>query len=825
MASFDGDPRSRRSAWPSESGAGELDDGYDDPHGFGDPDRAHAAPPSPKRRSFLWRWRRIFFLFGLMAMTVPAGVITVMARTELPEIDDLQQSSFVCTAEVTENCGTGNGDVGNNAMAQLSGDEARVNVSLDDVPQVLIDAVIAAEDRSFYEHTGIDPVGITRALYQAVRAGGLEQGGSTITQQFVKNTYLTHEQTMSRKLEEALLAIRVEQEMSKDQILEGYLNTIYLGRNAYGIQAASQAYFGKPVQEVGLAEATLLAGLIRAPELADPERNPEEAARRQRTVLDAMLEEGYISQQEYNFVEAVDIGPGFIIPRQDYRQTRMLWAEAESKGMQYVTDYVRQETERILQEELGWGEEQAGRVITSGGLRIYTTIDRTLQTQAYDAVYTNTLNQAGDPAGALVAVNNQGHVQAMVGGRADQGEQTNYVNYATAERPVGSTFKPIALAEAVARNYSMEGSQLNAPGETTIEPGDLPCEPWNVSNYDDEDAPGGTFNLIEATQYSSNTAYGQLMKELGPENVKNMAQSLGMDSELSDCLPTVLGADNSTPLEMAEVYSTFMNSGVHKEPTIITRIEQVDQEGRVEELYRWQPHEQRVLSDPQAQLVTHALRQVVEGGTGEAANFGKQVAGKTGTTQSNRDAWFVGYTPTLTASVWMGHPVANWLNQECLTELDQTQGPTTDPAVVEERRTQCTQVPPMNSDGVPVHGLQSITGGSLPAEIFRKFMEQATQNRNDTFVEPTPEMLRQGQELGGDGGYNDGTETTTTTATPPSTNATVPPPTDTEPTMTLPEDPNDPGPTTSTSEPDDSTTTTGMTIFPPPTDQRGREDD
>jgi membrane peptidoglycan carboxypeptidase len=253
----------------------------------------------------------------------------------------------------------------------------------------------------------------------------------------------------------------------------------------------------------------------------------------------------------------------------------------------------------------------------------------------------------------------------------------------------------------------------------------------------------------------------------------------------------VLGSDNSTPLEMAEVYSTFANRGMHREPAIITRIEQVDRDGAVSELYEWQVDERRVLVEEEADLVTHALRRVVEDGTGQAAYFGKQVAGKTGTTSSNRDAWFVGYTPGLTASVWVGHPDANWVNPECLAEIETAEGPNPDPAVQQERQTRCTQIPPMNSDGLPVHGLTSVTGGSLPAEIFKKFMEAATQTSDETFVEPVPERLRQGQELGG--GYNSGTEATA----PSTTAATIPsgPPTSetTTPTVTGP-DPTDPGP-------------------------------
>jgi membrane peptidoglycan carboxypeptidase len=265
---------------------------------------------------------------------------------------------------------------------------------------------------------------------------------------------------------------------------------------------------------------------------------------------------------------------------------------------------------------------------------------------------------------------------------------------------------------------------------------------------------------------------------------------------------------------------------MHREPAVVTRIEQVDRDGEVSVLYEWQVDERRVLSEQQADLVTHALRKVVEDGTGHAANFGKQVAGKTGTTSSNRDAWFVGYTPGLTASVWMGHPNADWLNPECMGEIEATEGPTTDPAVQEERETRCTEIPPMSTDGRPVHGLESVTGGSIPAEIFKRFMEVATQAANETFVEPPPELLRRGQQVGS-GEYNSGSDTTVPATTPSTvpgggtepTQPTTPPGSGPDPTVTVP--------TTATTLPDDTTSSTGpdVTLFPPTTGPPPRNDD
>jgi membrane peptidoglycan carboxypeptidase len=813
MASFDDPSWPRRPAWPPAGGAGEFDDGLHDEL-YGAPPRRRGSDgdgPRPKRRNILWRWRRLFFLAALLVMAVFAGGIAMIAQSELPDIEDLRQSSFICTAEVTEaqSC------TSQSAMARLSSDENRVNMRLQDVDQDLVEAVIAAEDRNFYEHTGIDPIGIARALYTDVRAGGLSQGGSTITQQFVKNTFLTHDQTLQRKLDEALLAIRVEQEMSKDQILEGYLNTIYMGRNAYGVQAAAQAYFGANASELSLEQASYLAGLIRAPELADAERNPEEAERRRRTVLDAMLEEGYITEEQYTWADAVPFSPpGYPVPRAEFRQSTTLWAEGDSKGMQYVNSYVKGEASRILQQDHGYTQEEAERAIANGGLRVYTTIDRNLQSAAYDAVY-NTLNEERDPSGALVALNNTGQVVAMVGNRAGGDQSANFAvsGYGSGGRPVGSTFKPIALADAIVNNYSLLGSALPAPGTATI-PSIPGCEAWEVSNYDEEDAPAGTFNLVEATRFSSNTAYGHLMAELTPDSVKDMAESLGMDSELSDCLPTVLGADNSTPLEMAEVYSTFANRGTHKEPTIITRIERVNQGGEVEELYEWQPDESQVMAPEQADLVNHTLQQVVQGGgTGDNAYFGKPVAGKTGTTSSNRDAWFVGYTPNITASVWMGYPDADEPAFDPETDL---------PLIDPETGQQQLAIPPMNNDpgGRQVHGMASVTGGSLPAEIWRNFMQVATGENADAFVEPAPEALREGTRVGGDGGYDSGEGGGTSVTTAPGQGG--PQPSDpTQTSVTRPGQTTSTTAATSTTTPETSTSSTPVTIWPPSTGPPG----
>src|SRR5690606_21118745 len=299
-----------------------------------------------------------------------------------------------------------------NAIATFSAEEDRISVPLEELPEVLIQAVLATEDRDFFDHRGIDPVGIGRALYHDLRGTSQSrQGGSTITQQYVKNAYLTSERSIVRKIKEAVLAVKLERELDKDEILERYLNTIYFGRGAYGVGAAARAYFGKDVREIGLPEATYLAGLIRSPGRADAQEHPEEAARRRRTVLAAMVEEGYITAEARDAVDAM--GFDYVIARRDRRKMQ-LRSDWQGIGAEHFVEAVRREVAVRYGEDLLYG----------GGLRIYTTIDRDLQAAAWEAV-TTTLDHPDDPAGALVAVDDGGYVRAMMGGRDWENDKVN----------------------------------------------------------------------------------------------------------------------------------------------------------------------------------------------------------------------------------------------------------------------------------------------------------------------------------------------------------------------------------------------------------------
>jgi penicillin-binding protein 1A len=640
-----------------------------------------ATRRSRKRRSFLWRWRRGFFLVGLLLIATIAGTGFVLAQIELPPPRIQQQTSFICTAEVTE---PGSCDQ-DTATARLYAEEDRVDVTLEEVPDVLVAAVLAAEDRDFFRHDGVDPVGIARAAYQDIRGNGVQQGGSTITQQYVKLVYLTSERTITRKIKEAVLAIKLEQELSKEEILERYLNLVYFGRGAYGVGTAARAYFGKDVSQLSLAEAAYLAGLIRAPEAADATRDPEEATRRRLTVLNGMLEEGMIDQAAH---DDADTSPWVVAPdgASTLADGQTVLARAERQGLGpvrgagYGTTYFIEHVRQVLRDEYGFTDDQ----IYGGGLRIYTTLDHEAQRAAYETV-TETLDEPDDPPASIVAVDD-GYVRAMMGGRDFAASEFNYATGSGGlGRQPGSSMKPFVLATALAQGVSLN-SRFESPGTLTI-PRANAGENWRVSNYGGTEQ--GVLNLIDATRVSSNTAYAQLMMEVGPDDVVALANRMGID-DLDPVNALVLGTEEVSPLEMAEAYSTFANEGTHTEPLVITRVEYPD--GRT--FVPPQPSEQ-VLDPEVTAQVTYALRGVVDRGTATAARLGVPAAGKTGTTQDNRDAWFVGYLPNgMTAAVWMGY--------EPITNADGS----TEPRF-------------MNS----VHG-RSVTGGSFPAEMWHDFMSR-----------------------------------------------------------------------------------------------------
>ena len=695
---------------------------------------------STRKRSIVWRHRRLLFLVSLLLIAGLSGIGYVLARVPFPETTTPVETTFLYDAR-------------GNKLAELSGGENRTSVSLDEVSSNLINAVLAQEDRDFFKHPGVNLASIARAAVADLRGQPL-QGGSTITQQYVKLTYVGNERTIVRKLKEATLAVKLERKLAKSEILERYLNAIYFGRGAHGAQAAAEAYFGTDVRQLTVSQAAYLAGLIRAPEAADATNDPVEANRRRDLVLGAMVEEGYIDDAERDEIVRIPV-EAYTRPRGDVVRDKIVGAES---GTQYFVEYVR----RQLAERFG------DQRVNGGGLRVHTSLDLGLQRAAYDAVYREVLDRPSDPAGALVSVDAGGYVRAMVGGRdweaTDPFARVNFavgVDGGGRGRQPGSAFKPLVLATAVADGFTVE-SAFSAPAKLVM-PGANAGKDYTVRNY--ENQAHGRMNLVEATVKSVNTVYAQLIEAIGVERVASFAQQLGITSEVPPVMSITLGTPTVSVLEMASTYLTFATRGMRVDPHVIVKV--TDADGNV--LWEPAPKRTRVMEERQADVVNHVLRQVIRRGTGTRARLDTPAAGKTGTTQSYGDAWFVGYTPGLSTAVWIGFPDG---------QEHELRG---------------------------VHGI-NVTGGTLPAEIWRSFMRVATDDRRyrGEFVDPedlggqlVPSSGRVTEEADDEEpaepststtSFTDGDESTTTSS---STSTTAPD-----------------GSTTTTSEPDETTTST-----------------
>jgi membrane peptidoglycan carboxypeptidase len=604
--------------------------------------RKRRAKAEGRRVGFFWRWRRVLFTVGLVFVAGVVGVIYVFSQVPLPSKDPpLPQTSFICAADVTSGCNA------NNAMAQLRGGQNRIDVTYNQIPPVLVDAVVSAEDKNFFKHNGVDPTGVVRALWEDLTGSQSEQGGSTITQQYVKTVYLTNERSITRKIKEAVLAVKLERQLPKTEILNRYLNAIYFGRGAYGVEAASKAYFRKDVGSVTLPEAAYLAGLIRSPGTADaalPRTDPDArsgratAIFRRTSVLDNMVKDHYITQTQRNRAAAApwtDVVPLASVPRTSTINHTEL-------GTNYIVDYVRK--------TLVASGKFTDAELYGGGLRIYTTVDYGLQQDAIDAE-TSTLTESGDPAAALVAIDPSGRIQAMLGGLDYSKSQVNLAVGAQGGgggRQAGSTFKAFAVAEALRQGLTL-GQTYDAPAKLVVPHGNA-GGPWEVNN--DDKASYGSINMVKATVDSVNTYFAQLVQKITPQSLADLARRMGVASHLNPYPSLVLGTSGVSPLDMASGYSTLMDGGVHVTPYIVSRV--TDASGQV--LYQAPTTGHRILTEDHVAQESWALSQVIAHGTGYRAAFDQTAAGKTGTTEANQDAWFTGYTCKLTASVWMGYP-------------------------------------------------------------------------------------------------------------------------------------------------------------------------
>lgn len=535
--------------------------------------------------------------------------------------------------------------------------ENRQVVTLDQISPDLLHAVVAVEDERFYQHHGVDFAGIVRAAVTKITTGRTE-GASTLTQQYIRNTVLAEERfeiSLKRKAREAYLALQLEQRYDKDEILSMYINTVYYGDGAYGAESAALTFFNKHANELTIAEAALIAGLPQAPSRLSPYTNPEGAVARRQWVLSKMHEQGYIDDSEY---EAAKVEP-LALGRSP---------QIEAQGI-YSAPYFVAHVKKLLQDEYGTS------LVFKGGLTVYTTLDTRLQTYAEEAVR-GVLDQPDDPDAALVAIEpSTGYIKALVGGRD---WQNNKFNYATqAKRQPGSSFKVFTLVTAL--EQGMPPSRLlNSASPAEIP---TPTGVWNVGNA--EGGGGrGFITLQAATVGSVNTAFARLIAEMGAEKVALTARRMGIESEIKPYLSITLGSQEVTPLEMASAFGTLAADGKHYPHTAITRV--VDSKG--ETVFEASPTGEQVISHSIAYAATQILKGVITGGTATRANIGRPAAGKTGTTQDYRDAWFVGYTPQLAASVWMGY----------------------------------TPEQPMRN----VHG-RKVFGGTFAAPIWHDFMERA----------------------------------------------------------------------------------------------------
>ena len=551
---------------------------------------------------------------------------------------------------------------GHTILATLRGSESRILVGTADIAPIMQQAIVAVEDKRFYEHHGVDLRGIGRAVWADVTSKKVVQGGSTITQQFVKNSCVTSARTISRKLKEAALAWQLEQRWNKLRILTAYLNTIYFGNGAYGIQRAAQTYFNTSASKLTLPQAALLAGIPADPSRFDPVTNPRTARARRLEVLKVMVAQNEISARD---LERADRTP---LPKA---------ADVHLPGIQgpapYFVNYVKQQ----LIERYGT------RRVFGGGLNVQSTIDLRLQKLARRAIGT-VLKEPNGPSAALVAIRpNTGEIVAMYGG--DNFRQSQFNLAVQGERQPGSSFKPFVLATALRQGISPVTTFPSKPVSIFI--GD---KYWPVHNYENDYI--GSADLTTATIVSDNSIFAQLTRLVGPANVARTAHELGITRHLNPYFAIGLGADAVSPLEMARAFSTIANDGRRVDgsvfgnrPRAIARIGNAA--GKLLEENR--PVSRVILDHEQDALLTSILEGVIRSGTGKRANLSDRVvAGKTGTTENYGDAWFVGYTPQLATAVWVGYP---------------------------------NKLKPMLTE---YHG-SAVAGGTFPADIWRVFNQLA----------------------------------------------------------------------------------------------------
>ena len=609
--------------------------------------RNESTSPQTPKRSF--RWGRLFLIIAVVMGVIFAGVGLGFVTASYNTMPNLQNDIRpAASSQIFDSHGT--------LITTVHSVENRVPVPLSKVPQNLQNAFVAVEDARFYQHMGVDPRGILRAAWSNVTGGGVAEGGSTITQQLAKNALLSQERTMKRKIQEAFLALQIERQYTKHEILEMYVNHIYFGQGAYGVQTAARVYFNKNAEDLTLAECAMLAGIPKSPNYYSPLNNLKAAKERQRTVLEQMVKYGYIDASTAQSAAEAPLKLASGKTNND----------KSDKTAAYFIDYVVQS----LIDKYG------ADAVYKEGLKVYTSLDLTMQQAAETALthlpsYRKDANGIMQPQGALVAIDpRSGYIKAMVGGRGD--DQFNRA--VMAERQPGSVFKTFTYLAAIESGMT----PATSISDTAVSFGS-----WSPRNYDGRFY--GNISLRYALEQSRNVPTVKLANQLGADKPLYYAQQMGISTLVLQGptndrnLAMSLGGltKGVTPLEMASAYGVLANQGIRCEPIAIVKV--VDRNGKTLEEHSPQP--KTIISEKSAYIVTDMLKGVIARGTGAGAAIGRPAAGKTGTTDNNKDAWFVGYTPDLVAAVWMGN----------------------------------------DTEGT----LGDITGGTVPAEIWRLFMTKA----------------------------------------------------------------------------------------------------
>ena len=615
------------------------------------------------------RWAGFLFLCSLVAaLSATAGGFLGLVKA-VENLDEVSAGPSHPTYIYSQPVGETEGST--RVIGTIFQGENRRTASLEDMPPSLLDALVAKEDERFREHGGVDLWGIIRALWIDIRAGEAVEGASTITQQYVKNAYLSHDRSISRKLKEAGIAIEVERKHEKDEILGMYLNTVYFGSNAYGAEAAAETYFNKSAEDLTVGESATLVGLLWAPSTLGIDR--DEATSQRDLVLETMFNAGYITRQDY--MDALDES----LPKP--------WPKAPMVKTGLSGPALTQNFTEAVREELV--SRYGANTVLAGGLSVYTTLDLEAQVTAQEMLYgTNGfLKDQGNPDAALVSIEpGTGRVTTMIGSRS---EESDFNLVTQARRQPGSSFKPFALIAALEQGIDPSTQFVSENKRYTIKDAEGKPERWDVENYEKKEH--GLISLEQALWLSDNSVFTDLVLNAegrglkgGPHAVADVATRLGISTELGTHPSIALGAREVSPFDMATAYATIANHGKRVTPTLIDKV--VRDEGEEnEEVFENAPlmKGEQVIDPEVARKATEVMIGNITQGIAEKASLGERpAAGKSGTTENFFDSWFIGFTPQLVSGVWMGYPEGGKTLEGLLNIGGEQLGPLAPPTVI-----------------------------------------------------------------------------------------------------------------------------------------------